>query len=401
MKATIFTMGTRGDVQPYVFLAQELQKSAFTVTIGTHPCWEELVKNAEIEFVPIGPNVDMEYEAAVIRGRTKSPILSMMKTMKFVFKIIQNSSDDIYKACKGQDLIIVSHSHMGAAEAEACHIKTVDVTLQTQTIPEVGKPVSFINRMLGGLITAQMVKPFNKIRKQYQLPKLKSMDECMSPYLNLIPISAYTIKRNPYWAEKNKLVGYWYQEDLMYQPDETLLSFLQQGEKPVILALGAMSFESEQEKEKLDIFVHAFQKTGMRAIIQGFHKTLVDYELPAGMISVGSIPHNWLFRQGFCVIHHCGFGTAAASVVYGIPSIPLPHVLDQFGIAQELVDLGVACEPVKALDLSEEKMIAAILAVKADYEGLSERVLALSKKMQEEKGLETAVKLIKEVCETY
>lgn len=60
----------------------------------------------------------------------------------------------------------------------------------------------------------------------------------------------------------------------------------------------AMSFEAESEKEKLDMFVNAFQKTGCRAIIQGFQKTLKDYKLPDAMIACGSVPHSWLFKQG-------------------------------------------------------------------------------------------------------
>lgn len=55
----------------------------------------------------------------------------------------------------------------------------------------------------------------------------------------------------------------------------------------MILALGAMSFEAESEKEKLDMFVNAFRKTECRAVIQGFRKSLADYDLPDTMIAVG------------------------------------------------------------------------------------------------------------------
>lgn len=393
----IFTMGTRGDIQPYIYLAQALVKNGYQVTIGTHPCFKKLVTEAVIEFAPIGPDIDIEYEAAVIRGRAKSPIVSMLKTMKFVFNIIENSSSDIYENCKGKDLVIVSHSQMGAIEANVLNIETVNVTLQTEMIPEFYKKKTVGDKLIGGLINYQMVKPYNKIRKRYHQPKLKSLDEIMSPKLNLIPISQYVKKYNPYWEEKNKIVGYWYQNDYSYQPEEELKAFLDAGDKPIILSLGAMSFESKKEKEKLDVFVNAFQKTGMRAIIQGFHKTLIEYELPKTMISVGSIPHSWLFRQGYLVIHHCGFGTSAASLLYGIPSILVPHVLDQFAFADHLYKLQVSVKPIKASELSEEKLIKAINEIKANYSEIHNNVLDISKKMQEENGLENAVKLIEMV----
>ena len=175
----------------------------------------------------------------------------------------------------------------------------------------------------------EMAKPYNKIRKVYELPRIKSSDEIISGKLDLIPISQYVKERNPYWESKHILTGYWYEEDSDYVPQPELVDFLEKGEKPIILALGAMSFESDSEIEKLDMFISAFQKTGKRAIIQGFQKTLKNYVLPKDMIACGSVPHSWLFRQGYAVIHHCGFGTASAAMIYGIPSIPVPHVLDQ------------------------------------------------------------------------
>lgn len=393
----IFTMGTRGDVQPYIYLAQALIQKGHAVTIGTHPCWKDLVTSAGVEFTPIGPDINIEYEAAVIRGRTKNPMLSMFKTMMFVFRIIKNSSNDIYESCKNKDLVIVSHSKMGATEAEVLNIQTVNVTLQTEMIPEINKKRTVRDKVLNALINPQIVKPYNQIRKLYALPKIKSMDEVMSKTLNLIPISRYVIEQNPYWDNKNKIVGYWYNNDDNYEPEERLKAFLHAGDKPIILSLGAMSFESKQEKEKLDLFVNAFQKTGMRAMIQGFNQTLTDYQLPDTMIRVGSVPHSWLFKQGYCVIHHCGFGTSASSMIYGIPSIPVPHVLDQFAFADRLYKLNVSVEPIKSSELSEEKMISAINELKKNYDKLHDCVSDLSKNMQEENGLENAVRLIEDV----
>lgn len=34
----MFSMGTRGDIQPYIYLSQELIKSGIEVTFGSHPC---------------------------------------------------------------------------------------------------------------------------------------------------------------------------------------------------------------------------------------------------------------------------------------------------------------------------------------------------------------------------
>ena len=395
-KIAMFTMGTRGDVQPYIYLSKGLMKAGYDVTLGTHPCWRDLVESFGVHFEPVGPDIDIEKETTIIRGKSANAMMSLLKTMNFIMKIIEGSSKEVYKICEGKDLIVVTHSQMGAVEANVLGIPTVNVTLQTEMIGEKLRKQKFGEKLIGGFIAKQAAKPTNKIRKIYGLMPVKSADEVMSDKLNMIPISKYVLDRNPYWEAKNKITGYWF-EDEEYTPDEKLKTFIENGDKPVILALGAMSFEAEADRKKLDMFVNAFQKTGCRAIIQGFKKTLENYELPDTMIAVGSVPHSWLFRQGRFVIHHCGFGTTAASMIYGIPSIPVPHVLDQLGFAMQLEKKDVAVKHIDAKKLSEQTIIRAIEEMNSTYAVKKRNVESISEKIADENGLEEAVRLISDI----
>lgn len=145
-KTAMFTMGTRGDVQPYIYLSKQLIKNEYDVTLGSHPCWRNLIEELGINFVPIVPDIDIEKETAIIRGKNSNPVFSTLKTMNFVFRIIQKSSKEIYEVCKGKDLIIVSHSQMGSVEAGALGIPTLNVTLQKEMIGENLKPKSFAEK---------------------------------------------------------------------------------------------------------------------------------------------------------------------------------------------------------------------------------------------------------------
>lgn len=171
-KIAMFTMGTRGDIQPYIFLSKELIRKGHDVTLGSHPCWRNLVESSGIRFEPIGPDIDIEKEAAIIRGKNSNPAISMLRMMNFVFKIIQNSTNEIFEVCKGKDLIVVSHSQMGATEAEVLKIPTVNVTLQKEMVAEKLKPQSFWNKFIGNIIGKQVAKPYNKIRKYTDLSRL-------------------------------------------------------------------------------------------------------------------------------------------------------------------------------------------------------------------------------------
>ena len=247
--------------------------------LGSNPCWKQLIESSNIKFVPIGPDIDIEKEAAIIRGKNKNPMLSMLKTMNFVFDIIVESTGDVFEACKGMDLIVVSHAQMGATEAEVLGIPTVNVTIQPEMIPEKLKKKTFINRV----------------------------------------------------------------------------------------------------------------------IVQGFQKSLEEYKLPNSMIAIGSVPHSYLFYKCKMVIHHCGFGTSAATLIYGIPSIPVPHVLDQKGQSDMLIKLGVASDEIDGHNITEDKIISCIKDMELHYEERYQKVKQLSEKIRNEKGLEVAVRYISEI----
>ena len=396
-KIAMFTMGTRGDVQPYIYLSKGLMKAGYEVTLGTHPCWRGLVESFGVHFEPVGPDIDIEKETAIIRGKSKNAVMSILKTMNFIMKIIEGSSKEVYEICKDKDLIIVTHSQMGAVEAGVLGIPKVNVTLQTEMIGEKLRKQKFSEKLIGGFIAKQAAKPTNKIRKIYGLKPVKSADAEMSDKLNLIPISKYVIDRNPYWEAKNVITGYWYDEKEEYTPDEKLKAFIESGEKPIVLALGAMSFEAVADRKRLDMFVNAFKKTGQRAVIQGFAKTLEDYELPDSMIAVGGIPHSWLFKNAKCVIHHCGFGTTAATMIYGVPSIPVPHVLDQLSFAMQLEKKDVAVKHIDAKKLSEQTITAAIEELNSTYAVKKRNAEAISDKISTEHGIDEAVRLIESV----
>lgn len=65
-------------------------------------------------------------------------------------------------------------------------------------------------------------------------------------------------------------------------------------------------------------------------MLMNIHFVLTDrvkyfiYNLPDNLISVGSIPHTWLFEKVSVVCHHGGSGTTAAGFRAGVPSVIIP-----------------------------------------------------------------------------
>ncbi len=158
-----------------------------------------------------------------------------------------------------------------------------------------------------------------------------------------------------------------------------------------------MSFETEEDKSKLDILINSVNKVKMRVIIQGFTKTLENYKLGDNIIEVESIPHTWLFKRGYCIIHHGGMSTTATAIYSGVPAIVIPHITDQFYWAKRVYELNLGPKPIRSKDLSEDSLVNAINIVKNNYEQFSNSSKTLANKLKSENGLDKTIELINNI----
>src|SRR5438105_15348561 len=72
MRVTLLTSGTRGDVQPFIALGQELKKRGHEVRCTTHGDFEPLAQEAGIEFRPLpGSALELFKNPKVIAGLRK------------------------------------------------------------------------------------------------------------------------------------------------------------------------------------------------------------------------------------------------------------------------------------------------------------------------------------------
>jgi len=83
MNIIIPTIGTRGDIQPYIALALGLIHAGHSVTLATHPTMRGLVESYGVSFAPMGPEIDIGHETALIRGHSPHWLIGFMRVMKF------------------------------------------------------------------------------------------------------------------------------------------------------------------------------------------------------------------------------------------------------------------------------------------------------------------------------
>ena len=396
MKTIIATIGTRGDVQPYIALALGLMQAGHSVTLATHPCMRGLVEPYGVPFAPMGPDIDIGYETAIIRGKSPHWMVGFKRVMDFSFSMLEKSHADLLELCRGIDLVIVSHSAAGSMEADKLHLPTVSVTFFPQAIPVNDPNDPFIKlavmKIAGAGMGLMMTRPLEQIRKRVGLPPMGATG-ITSPTLNLIPLSPMIFPPNPLLEPRHHMTGYWFAPSPQtWTPPKDLMNFLETGEPPIVVSLGAMALSGEDALEAAQITLEAVKQSEVRAVIQGWDDPMKTLEIPRNVYHAGSIPHDWLLTRASGLVHHGGFGTTASGFRAGIPSLVIPHIIDQFIWGQKVAELGVGAQPIPRAKLKPQVMADALVQMKSQE--MREKAAALGDKIRQEDGVAVAVDLI-------
>ncbi|WKZ35130.1 MAG: glycosyltransferase [Anaerolineales bacterium] len=400
MKIILPTIGTRGDVQPYIALALGLQKAGHDVTLASHPCMRGLVESYGVNFAPMGPDIDIGHEAAMIRANAPHFMVGFMRVMKFSFAMLEQSHAGLLETCRGTDLVIVSHSAAGRMEADKLGLPTVSVTLMPEAIPAKDPKDSFLKRALMGLAGAGMgmlmTRPIDKIRKRAELPPMGPTG-ITSETLNLIPLSPQISPPNPLWEPRHRLTGYWFAPaPETWTPPDDLAAFLEAGEPPVVVSLGAMALSGEDSLDAAQITLAAVQQAGFRAIVQGWDEAMKQLPIPSNVFHAGSIPHDWLLPRASGLVHHGGFGTTASGFSAGIPMLVIPHIIDQFIWGGKVAQLGVGPQPISRPKLNAANMAVALRQMQSPE--MRQKAADLGAAIRAEPdGVTKAVRLIEEL----
>lgn len=371
---TILCTGSRGDFQPYIALAQELQKLGRETRIAGGKSFEDFIKSYGIGFYPLSA----DYQTAEIdpkmlqEAQSSDNPLKMLLTFNKMKKYVLGLTEEMYYACEGSELIIY---HPGAVigyfAAETLGIPSVLAAPfpmhRTKTVASViayGKtkmPVKLSYTLLQSMlwmagktgVTAFLKKKNGTLPKGFACP----FEKADKRHPAVISCSNFVFPRPADWNENIYQNGYWFaEEQAEYALPKEIDEFLAKGDKPVYIGFGS-AFNADQKEQSVKLIIEAVRQCGKRAIISGMG--VID-DLPEDIIAAGSIPHSRLFRHVSAVCHHGGAGTAAAGFRAGVPSVIIPFSNDQFAWAHRSYDLGVGSKPVYRKDLTADKLAGAI-----------------------------------------
>lgn len=365
LRITCLTIGSRGDVQPYIALCKGLLAEGHRPKIATHREFEPWVRKHCIDFTPVEGDPAELMRICVENGMFT---YSFLKEASVKFRgWIDELLSSAWQACQDTDLLIESPSAMaGIHIAEALRVPYFRAFTMPWTrtrayphafaVPEhkMGGAYNYITYvMFDNVFWKAIAGQVNRWRKKELGLRSTNLDK-MQP--NKVPFlynfSPSVVVPPLDYSDWIRVTGYWFLDEASgWTPPSELTDFIAQaradGKKIVYIGFGSIVVSDPAALTKT--VVESVLKADVRCILsKGWSDRLGNQEasvpevpLPPEIHQIKSAPHDWLFGQIDAATHHGGAGTTGASLRAGIPTIVKPFFGDQFFFGSRIEDLGV------------------------------------------------------------
>lgn len=365
LRITCLTIGSRGDVQPYIALCKGLLAEGHKPRIATHGEFEPWIRKHGIDFAPVDGDPAELMRICVENGMFTYSFLreASMKFRGWIDDLLSSA----WASCQGSDLLIESPSAMaGIHIAEALRIPyfrgfTMPWT-RTRAYPHafavpehrMGGAYNYITYvMFDNIFWKAIAGQVNRWRNNELGLKTTNLDKLQQnkvPFLyNYSPSVVPPPLDYPDWI---RITGYWFlNEGSDWTPPTELSDFIARarsdGKKIVYIGFGSIVVSDPAALTQT--VIESVQKADVRCILsKGWSDRLgdpasakVEIPLPPEILQIQAAPHDWLFSQIDAAAHHGGAGTTGASLRAGMPTIVKPFFGDQFFFGSRVEDLGV------------------------------------------------------------
>jgi sterol 3beta-glucosyltransferase len=414
MKIAVMSVGTRGDVQPYVALARGLQRAGHEPLLVTASNFEGFVREAGVPFFALRADyyelINSDEGKAILKGNP----LKIMQTMKqTIFPLMRNLIDDSWMAAQGMDAIIFHPKIIGAPHiGEKLHIPvfpaaTVPLT-PTSAFPAPGIPNlgGWFNKFSYSMVQ-RAASFFDGMIKEWRvqtlgLPSKSSVVEGYKlrsiPTPTLYCYSKHVLPVPSDWDDGSAVTGYWILNNHHdWQPPRELLAFLDKGPAPVYVGFGSMV--AHDPRKLTETVIAALDKAGVRGVLATGWGGMKAADMPENVFLLNEAPHEWLFPRMSAVVHHGGAGTVAAGLRAGKPTLVCPFIADQPFWGRILEQQGLGPKPLSQRQMTVDKLAEAIRSATQDKD-MRVRAERVGELLRAEDGVDNAIAIIERTLKT-
>ncbi|KAK4124071.1 glycosyltransferase family 1 protein [Parathielavia appendiculata] len=428
MKITCLTIGSRGDVQPYIALCKKLLADGHRPRIATHSEFKPWIESHGIEYAYVGGDPAELMQLCIQNGTFTWAFLKEANAK------MRGWLDDLlataWRACQGSDLLIESPSAMaGIHIAEALGIPyfrafTMPWT-RTRAYPhafimpgqKMGGAYNYVTYVMFDNVfwktTAHQINRWRNNMLSLPNTSLEKMQVNKVPFL--YNFSPYVVPPPLDYSDWIRVTGYWFLDEGgdKWTPPAELTEFIERArrDEKKIVYVGFGSILVPDPAKMTQEVIDAVLKADVRCILsKGWSDRLPskkdkdvgeitvgfeadkkpEPELPPEIFQIQSAPHDWLFRQIDAAAHHGGSGTTGASLRAGIPTIIRPFFGDQFFFGTRVEDLGVGI----CLKKWGANSFARALWEATNSERMIVKARVLGEQIRKENGVDAAVQCI-------
>jgi sterol 3beta-glucosyltransferase len=411
MKALLLTVGSQGDVQPFVALALRLRAGGHEAVLAAPATFRGLASAYDVPFRPL--ELDMSEVACAVAGRYG--LRHMVKFCQAMGRQAVAALPGLQAAAAGGADVVVHHPvlPLGQHLAELLGVPAVVAQPMPALVPtrEFGSAAwpcrapRILNqpsyRAAARLTGAWCRKDIDRWRRDaLTLPPRRNRhnplaDTNGTPVTVLHAFSGHVVPRPADWPATAHVTGYWLLPAAPgWSPPRRLAEFLEAGGPVVYVGFGSMP---GLDPGRLAVSIMtAAGKTGVRAVVASLDPALRRL-LPSGrFLVVRNTPHDWLFPRVRAVVHHGGAGTTAAAISAGKPQVIWPFGVDQPFWSRRMTHLGVAppALPVRALT---GRTLTALLDRALSDPRIARQAAALGALVRTEDGTGQAISCLEEV----
>ena len=371
LRIVLASVGSRGDVQPMLGLAQSLAARGHRPLIAAPANFEGWVRSLGFDFAPLGEDM----QAFLARNRqimTGKPLRMLREMIRYFKEQIPLQAQQLAPICRGADLVVYGGLAFTAPSvAEHLRLPVLGVLYSNCLLPAslhpppnipwhglpgwINRLIWRINHVMGDLL---LRRTLNSMRSHLGLPLLDHLRSHLIEGDPLV-IAADEVLFPPdtSWQGRFAYANFIYFDDPA-PLDPQLNDWLSEGEAPIYIGFGSMLGQGIERVERM--LVEAVSATGRRCIVDAGWAGLGAAALPHGWLRVRNAPHALLFPRVAVVVHHGGSGTTAQALRAGVPQVLLPLILDQFHHGHRLYLAGIAPRSVPMEKITTTALTSAI-----------------------------------------
>ena len=338
MRVAIETLGTRGDVQPYIALALGLRNSGHDVQLAAPVQFSDMVRERGVAFAPLpGEFLELmdtpEGKAAIAGGRGFSAGFKLLKHVRPMMRGLLDAEWAAVRAFAPDAIIYHPKSIASPHMAEKLGIPAILASplpgfTPTAAFPSPMLPFSSLgplNRVSHSLAMHGAGLLFGRLIREWRSASL-GLDGTRGqrqPAGTIYAYSPHVVPKPADWGEDVLVSGYWFLDSDGWQPDAELAAFLDAGEPPVYVGFGSMP---GIDADAFDRHGHRSARSDRKARIARHRRRRAHRPAaaPPGVHFIAGAPHDWLFPRVDAIIHHGGAGTTGAALRAGKPSGRVP-----------------------------------------------------------------------------